>query len=192
MKLRQQPGLIDSALVVRMIVAMKRQSLSAAVPFLVAASALIVTGCETTQDRISKHPEIYHGLSANDQALVSHGQIRPGMSQNAVWLAWGSADRKITGNMRGHPAETWIYVRYEAYPYGPYDYPYYGPGFGYGFGAVGIVARHRRHGGHAFVFFGDPFYDPFYYSYIPPSVPVPYKVVTFINGRVVSFQYLEY
>ena len=44
--------------------------------------------------------------------------------------------------------------------------------------------------GRNFVFFGDPFYDPFYYSYIPPSIPYPGKMVTFANGRVVSFQYL--
>jgi hypothetical protein len=170
-----------------MILGMKRQILSAALVIGVAASALIITSCETTENRISKHPEIYQGLSANDQALVSHGQIRPGMSQNAVWLAWGGPDRKITGNMRGQATETWIYVHYETAPY-----PYYGPGWGYGYGFGGGVAIvHRRHHGRAFVFFGDPFYDPFFYSYIPASVSVPYKTVTFVNGRVVSFQYME-
>jgi len=178
-----------------MILKMKRPILAAALASGIALSALIVTSCETTESRISKHPEIYQNLSGNDRALVSRGQIRPGMSQNTVWLAWGSPDRKITGNMRGHATETWIYVRYETYWYGPYGYPYYGPygpGFGYGFGAGGVVAgRHHRHGGRTFVFFGDPFFDPFFYSYRPPSVPVPYKTVTFVNGRVVSFQYME-
>ena len=168
---------------------MKPPLLSSMLGVLLAAYASLLTGCETTQTRISAHPEIYQNLSPRDQALVSQGQIRPGMSQNAVWLAWGSPDRKVVGNMRGQPTETWIYVRYETYP-GPYYGPYgpYGPGFG--FGAVGFVGRHR-HGGRSFVFFGDPFYDPFYYSYIPPSIPYPYKTVTFANGRVVSFQYLE-
>ena len=68
-----------------MIVRMKRRIL-AALPLCLAASALILTSCETTQDRISKHPEIYQRLSANNQALVSQGQIRAGMSRNAVWL----------------------------------------------------------------------------------------------------------
>jgi hypothetical protein len=27
--------------------------------------------------------------------------------------------------------------------------------------------------------------DPFYYSYFLPSIPVPYKTVTFANGRAV-------
>ena len=94
--------------------------------------------------------------------------------------------------MRGHPTETWIYITYRtapyAYPYGP------GPGFyggvGVGFGFVGVSHVHHHHN-RAFVFVGDPFFDPFFYSYIPPSIPVPYKTVTFSNGRVVSFQFLQ-
>ena len=134
----------------------------------IAAVVLTLTSCSTPQTRISDHPDLYQSLSSRDQALVSQGQIRYGMSRNAVWLAWGSPDSKVIGNMRGHSTETWLYVYYATYPY--YYYPYYGPGFG---------------------FFGDPFYDPFYYSLIPPSIPYPNKTVTFSNRRVMSFQYLE-
>jgi hypothetical protein len=151
-----------------MMARMKRQSLSGALTFAIAAGSLVLTSCSTIESRISENPEIYRNLSSRDQALVNQGQIRYGMSRNAVWLAWGSPDSKVIGNMRGHSTETWIYVHYATYPY----YPYYGP-YGPGFG-----------------FFGDPFYDPFYYSLIPPSIPYPYKTVTFSNGRVVSFQYL--
>lgn len=180
-----------------MIVRMKGRIL-AAPPLCLAASALILTSCETTADRISKNPEIYQRLSANDQALVSRGQIRPGMSQNAVWLAWGSPDRKIVGNMAGHPTETWIYIYYATNPY----YPYYGPwgpwaynnpspSYSFAYTTVGsATGTWHHHGGRNFIFFGAPFYDPFYWSYIPPSIPYPGKVVTFANGRVVSFQYL--
>ena len=172
-----------------MIVSMKGRILPKALPLCLATSALILTSCETTQDRISKHPEIYQRLSASDQALVSQGQIRAGMSQNAVWLAWGGPERKIIGNMRGQPTETWIYITYETAPY-PYGGPYGPWGWGYGFGpSVAFVRTH--HHGHSFIFFGSSFYDPFYYAYIPPSIPVPYKTVTFTNGRVVSFQYME-
>ena len=129
---------------------------------------LVLTSCSTPQTRISDHPDLYQSLSRSDQALVSQGQIRYAMSRNAVWLAWGSPDSKVIGNIRGHSTETWIYVHYATYPYYPYYSPY-GPGFG---------------------FFGDPFYDPFYYALIPPSIPYPYKTVTFSNSRVMSFQYL--
>jgi len=150
-----------------------------------AASALIFAGCATTETRISDHPEIFNSLSPRDQALVRQGQIRAGMSQNAVWLAWGSPEQKAVGNMRGRPTETWIYITYTTgYGYGyPYGYPYHA---GFGFGSVAVVRAHHHR---SFVFFGDPFFDPFYYSYIPPSIPVPYKTVTFANGRVMSFQY---
>ena len=67
----------------------------------VATSTLILTGCSTPQTRISEHPDFYQSLSPRDQALVNQGQIRIGMSRTAVWLAWGSPDRKIVGNMGG-------------------------------------------------------------------------------------------
>lgn len=107
---------------------------------------------------------------------------------NAVWLAWGSPSVKTSGEMRGHATETWVYVENRYAPYGSAYYPYYGwgPGF-YGGWGVGAIHHHHHHG---FVFFGDPFYDPFYYSYIPPTISIPYKTVTFSNGRVMSFQYL--
>src|SRR6266481_7837071 len=130
-----------------------------------ATSLFILTSCSTPQTRISEHSDLYQTLSQRDQALVSQGQIRIGMSRTAVWLAWGSADRKIVGNMGGGSTATWLYIYYATYyppqaPWGPW------------------------------AFFGDPFYDPFYYSYIPPSIPYPYRTVTFANGRVVSFQSL--
>jgi hypothetical protein len=87
------------------------------------------------------------------------------MSRTAVWLAWGSPDRKIVGNMGGGPTETWLYIYYATY-YPPYAA--WGP----------------------WAYFGDPFYDPFYYSFIPPSIPYPGKVVAFAKGRVASFQYV--
>jgi hypothetical protein len=148
---------------------MSRRLSSGASVLGIATVVLILTSCSTPQTRISDHPDLYQGLSSRDQALVSQGQIRYGMSRNAVWLAWGSPDSKVIGNMRGHSTETWVYVYYVTYPY---YYPYYGA-YGPGFG-----------------FFGDPFYDPFYYSLIPPSIPYPNKTVTFSNSRVMCFQYL--
>jgi hypothetical protein len=161
---------------------MKRHILIRALTLGIAASALTLTSCSTTESRISDHPEIFNTLSPADQALAREGKIRAGMSQNAVWLAWGAADEKIGGAMRGRTTETWVYITYEtAYRYG---YPR-GPYFGYGFGGGAVIRAHHHH---RFLSFGDPFYDPFY-SAIPPSVAVPYKAVTFSNGRVLSFQY---
>ena len=95
-----------------------------ALTFAITAWALIFSGCRTTGGRISQHPEMYQSLSPRDQALVSQGQIRPGMTMDAVWLAWGTPDQKIPNNMDGRPTETWVYLRYETPPSygGPYSY----------------------------------------------------------------------
>ena len=158
----------------------------------VSAGALILlAGCSTVETRISENPQLFQSLSQRDQELVSRGQIRTGMSQDAVWLSWGRADQRTAGAMRNQSTETWIYTTTTSYPYGGYGYggygPYWGRPFGpWGYGGYGVA---RFHHGRRFVFYGDPFYDPFFYSYIP-TVTYPYKVVTFANGRVVSFQYL--
>jgi hypothetical protein len=144
---------------------MKRRFFVRVSTLALATAALILTSCSTAQTRISEHPDLYQSLSHRDQALVSQGQIRIGMSRTAVWLAWGTSDRKVLGNMGGGPTETWIYTYYATYPY----YPYYNP---------------------LDIYFGAPLYDPFCYSWFPQSIPYPGKVVTFANGRVASFQYV--
>ena len=144
---------------------MKRRFLVEASTFALAIGALILASCSTPQTRISEHPDLYQSLSHRDQALVGQGQVRIGMSRTAVWLAWGSPDRKIVGNMGGGPTETWAYIYYVTYPY----YPGYGPWGPY---------------------LGAPLYDPFYYSDIPPTIPYPGKIVTFASGRVVAFRYV--
>ena len=155
--------------------------------------AIFLTSCTTPQDRISQHPEIYQSLSPKHQQLVPHGQIRSGMPQTAVWLAWGDPDQKVQGEMRGRATETWVYTNTEEVPgyawgpgwgYGPGYGPYYG-GYPY-FGGGAIFRNH--HG--RFAIYGDPFYDPFYYSWFPPTITYPYKVATFSGGRLRSFQYM--
>jgi len=143
---------------------MKRCSFLRATAPAVAAGALILTSCSTPQTRISDHPDLYQSLSRRDQALVSQEQIRIGMSRTAVWLAWGSPDRKIIGNMGGGTTETWVYTYYASYPYYPYE--------------------------PLDEYFGAPLYDPFCYSWFPPSIPYPGKLVTFAHGKAVSFQYV--
>ena len=130
--------------------------------FAITAGALILVGCATTQSRISQHPEMYQRLSARDQALVSQGQIRAGMSMDAVWLAWGTPDEKIPDNMGGRPTETWLYLRYQTPPsygapyyYGPFDWSYIPPKFPYA--SRGATFSNRR-----VVFF----------QYVPPPPPL--------------------
>src|SRR5207248_10488109 len=111
-----------------MIALMKRQSFSGALTFGIAAGAMVLTSCSTIESRISEDPEFYRNLSSRDHALVNQRQIRYEMSRNAVWLASGSPDSNVIGNIHGHSTETWIYVHYATYPYYPY-YVSYGPPF---------------------------------------------------------------
>src|SRR6266566_7696461 len=116
-----------------------RRRFSAGAPVLgIAAIVLILTSCGTPGTRISQHPEIYQRLSSRDQSLVSQGQIRPGMTMDAVWLAWGTPDQKIPANVGDSHGETWVYLRYETPPsyggpyyYGPFDWSYIPPKFVY-------------------------------------------------------------
>ena len=143
---------------------MKRRFFPRVSTLAVITGMLIFNGCSTPQTRISDLPDLYHSLSHRDQALVSQGQIRIGMPRTAVWLAWGTTDRKIIGNMGGGPTETWVYVFYAVYPYYPFE--------------------------PLDEYFGAPLFDPFCYSWFPPSIPYPGKLVTFAHGKVVSYQYV--
>jgi hypothetical protein len=107
-----------------------------ALTFAITAGTIIFSGCATPGGRISQHQEMYQSLSPRDQALVSQGQIRQGMTTDAVWLAWGTPDQKIPNNMDGRATETWVYLRYETppsyggpYSYGPFDWSYIPPKF---------------------------------------------------------------
>ena len=144
---------------------MKRRFFVGASTLGLAAVAIVLTSCTMPETRISDHPDFYQSLSHRDQALVNQGQIRIGMSRPAVWLAWGSPDRKIVGNMGGGTTETWVYTYYASYPYYPYE--------------------------PLDEYFGAPLYDPFCYSWFPQSIPYPGKVVTFARGRVASFHYVK-
>src|SRR5262245_24452151 len=101
---------------------MKRRFFLRASTLAVATGTLLFSSCSTPQTRISENPNLYQSLSPKDQTLVSQGNIRIGMSRTAVWLAWGSPDRKIVGNMGGGTTETWLYIYYQTYnpPYGPW------------------------------------------------------------------------
>src|SRR4030095_12768827 len=107
----------------------QRRVFSWVLPTITAAAAFISTGCSTVESRISEHRDLYASLPSRQQQLVAQGQIGPGMSQDAVWLAWGSAEQKVNGYARGNATETWVYyATTTAYPYG---YGGYGR-FGYG------------------------------------------------------------
>lgn len=125
--------------------------------------------------------------------MVGQGKIRAGMSQQAVYIAWGQPQQKATGIVRGAPTETWVYTLSTA-AYGPYGSGGFGygyGGFGYGYGFAGPVGFYGRRGANRFYgAFVDPYWDPFYYPF-PATVSVPVKTVSFQRGQVIAFQFLR-
>jgi len=174
----------------------RRKSLRALTAGVIATTALFLAGCSTTETRIAERQESYNAMSVTDRALVTQGKIREGMSQDAVYIAWGAPNQRAEGRNRGRAVETWIYFNTTAgdyYPspflYGPYagfGYGYgYGGGFGYGRGLGYSGRRYGRRGG----FFYDPFYDPFFYNRTS-VISYPERTISFQNGRVIAYQFL--
>lgn len=135
----------------------------------VAALAIMLASCASPiQRRVEHNPQLFAKLSDNDKHLVQTGQVREGMTKEAVFLAWGTPARTSAGKRDGKPYERWHYLDYQ-----PVFVDGYAAGFGIGYWG------HR----HSFAY-----YDPFYYP--APSVeyvPTGGRFVDFVSGRVTSY-----
>jgi hypothetical protein len=172
-----------------LLLGMRRQMFSWALLACIATGALVLSGCSTVSSRIDANRAAFDQLPPQERTLVSQGKIQGGMSQEAVYIAWGQPQQKAAGMVRGAPTETWVYTLSTA-AYGPYGYGGYGYGYG-GWGYAGRIGFYGRHGHHRFYgAFVDPYWDPFYYPF-PATVSYPVKTVSFQRGRVVAFQYLS-
>jgi outer membrane murein-binding lipoprotein Lpp len=168
---------------------MKRQLSCWALLACIATGALLLAGCSTVSSRIEGNRAAFDQLSPKDQALVSQGRIAPGMSQQAVYIAWGQPQQKAIGMVREIATESWVYTLSTA-AYGPIGYGGLGYGYGYGYGFAGRVGFYGRRGGRRYYgAFVNPYWDPFYYPFAA-TVTYPVKTVSFQNGRVIAFQYL--
>jgi hypothetical protein len=99
---------------------MKRMILLAAAMVLPFA----VIGCSTPATRIHANPEAFARLPADQQTLVSNGQVAPGFTMEAVRLALGAPDRVTTRVAADGRTTIWHYVNYEAVG-GPMYFPGY-------------------------------------------------------------------
>ena len=120
--------------------------------------ACVFTGCSTPQRRAREHGSAFRRLSPSDQSLVLHGHVRPGLSQEGVYIAWGQPDEKVAGGSdKNDPGvETWIYRQRITISEPQNSYDYYGPyqgidhapaapalSPGYGIGGIGNEALMR-------------------------------------------------
>lgn len=116
------------------------------------------------QQRIQRNPQLYATLSEAEKQSVARGEIREGMSKDAVFFLWGKPNRISSGQREGKTFERWSYTDYQ---------PYYRQSFYGGFGFYGGCGYGRG-----------PIIDP-----VPmvDYVPTPGASVEFVNGRVSGF-----
>lgn len=96
-----------------------------------ALTCLLFASCvpSTPQTRIQANPSKFHALSRQDQESVRNGQITPGMSADAVLLAWGGPSNRFQGVKDKTLTERWDYAGSQPV-YTQNFYGFYGGGFG--------------------------------------------------------------
>lgn len=134
---------------------------------LISMISLALNSCsmKTPLDRIAEYPQLYQTVPASQRSFVQSGEVRNGMSENAVFLAWGAPN---TPHVKGQDGKKsfikWNYstqVPINSYNSGPH---YYIDGYN----------RNRDH----------QLYANNQTSYIPKI----YASVTFTNGKVSSWE----
>jgi hypothetical protein len=127
------------------------------------ASALLAlaVGCSTPDARSKEKSAAFEKLPSKQKAAVLQGKVEPGMSKDAVYIAFGPPDRisKVNGT------ERWIYVKPEFY-----DIPHWR-----------YRCVQRSDGRMASI----PEYDPLYMKRYVDDLEVTFK-----NGRVSSWRKL--
>ncbi len=98
----------------------------------------LLMSCSTTStipQRTEERRAAYNGLPPEQRALVDHGQIKIGMSADAVYIAWGSPSQILNSQSDAGTTTTWIYsgTGWEQRGYWTYhNYGYvYGGHYGY-------------------------------------------------------------
>ena len=118
----------------------------------VALLAVLLAGCATSnvESRKKERYNAYSELSAEQRAAVDAGQIKVGMTMDAVYIAWGKPHQVVGGETPGGAQVVWLYfgTQLQGYTYwgyrgiGPYHGPYhsfYGPALNYDYVPVGYV-----------------------------------------------------
>ncbi len=111
-----------------------------------AALVLSLASCQsaTPATRIAENPVLFRSLPTEQQLMVQQGRICEGMSQDAVFLAWGPPNTSpYEGQKNGKNIVRWVYTYQEPVmtaptmgpvmwgPYGWYGTAMYGPGTAY-------------------------------------------------------------
>ena len=74
-------------------------------------AALLLAGCATStiESRRRERPVAYAGLSPEQKELVDKGQIKVGMSSEAVYIAWGPPSEILESETPQGHTTVWIF-----------------------------------------------------------------------------------
>ena len=91
-------------------------------------AAVFLAGCASTiQDRRKERFAAYTEMPPETQALVDKGQIKVGMTKDAVYIAWGKPDQVVQSESEQGRTESWIYYGSTLRPYHYWNYGPWGP-----------------------------------------------------------------
>lgn len=78
---------------------------------LLVCSGPFLAGCATStiEDRRTERASAYGALSGDHKSLVDEGEIEAGMSEDAVYIAWGKPDQVLHAGDRKGKTTRWIY-----------------------------------------------------------------------------------
>jgi hypothetical protein len=79
---------------------------------IISACLALLTGCATSntvEKRRAERSTAYAALPAEQQALVANGQIKVGMSMDAVYIAWGKPAQVLESENERGAVTTWLY-----------------------------------------------------------------------------------
>jgi outer membrane protein assembly factor BamE (lipoprotein component of BamABCDE complex) len=71
----------------------------------------LLAGCSTPQSRSKEKQAAFDHMSAKQKTAVLDGKVEPGMSKDAVYIAFGKPDRVS----KDGGAEKWIFTKPEFY-----------------------------------------------------------------------------
>ena len=99
---------------------------------ILALAAALFTGCATStiESRKQERYGAYSQLSVEQRAAVDAGQLKVGMSKDAVYIAWGKPHQVLTSESSTGRHEVWIYMEtylqgYSYWGFRPYCGPYH-------------------------------------------------------------------
>ena len=72
---------------------------------------MFLVGCQTAtiESRRAQRATAYAALLPEQQQLVDKGEIKSGLTEDAVYIAWGPASEILRGETDGKSTTTWIY-----------------------------------------------------------------------------------